>query len=112
HGIFSKGFHARVERGIALHDHGKFAEAIQVYDEVLRDYPGSAWATYERFHSRRSILIEQKKSVDETHAGWPEARAAILARDPLYQSMAMASGREEAFQLLRRAEIDSLFKDR
>jgi hypothetical protein len=39
HAVFSKGFDARVNQGIGLHDQGKFAEAIQVYDEALRDYP-------------------------------------------------------------------------
>jgi tetratricopeptide (TPR) repeat protein len=110
--IFSKPFEARVSQGIALHDQGKFDQAIAIYEEALRDYPASPWATYELFHSQRTLLTQQKKSVDEAHAGWPEAKAAILAHDPLYPSMALAKGREDAFQVLRRAEINKLFKDR
>ena len=45
-------------------------------------------------------------------AGWPEARAAILACDPLYQMMAEAQGQEETYRLVLRLEINSLFKDR
>ncbi len=111
HSLLSKGIEARMNQGIELHDAGKFADAITVYNGILLENPASAWTIYEQFHSRRAELLEQKKTIDEAHAGWPEARAAILKADPLYPTLALAHGREEAFQVLRRAEINTLFKD-
>jgi len=40
-----------IEKGIALHDQGKFVEAIKVYDEVITNFPFSAWAYYEKSYS-------------------------------------------------------------
>ncbi len=110
--LFYKDLEARIGEGVKLHDQGRFADALKVYDAVLRDYPGSAWAHYERFHTRRSAAMARGASVDESHADWPEARAAILAADPLYPTLAVASGAEEMYRLVRRVEINSLFKDR
>ncbi len=109
---FDKGFNARVAEGIALHDRRDYAGAIRAYDAAIRDHPGSPWALYERYFSERTLRMERKKPGDEALAGWPEAHKAILARDPLYPSMAQASGKDEMFELVRRMEINGLFKDR
>ncbi len=108
---FSKALNDRVYGGIALHDKGEFAQAIAIYDSVLRDVPKSAWPIYERFHSQRSVLMAEKKDVKEVNTDWPEARKKIYGADPLYQHMASASGPDEFYELSRRLKIGTLFKD-
>jgi tetratricopeptide (TPR) repeat protein len=111
-GMFYKDVESRIGQGVALHDKGRFAEALAVYDNVLRDYPSSAWTQYESFHTRRAMMMSEKKAIDESHAGWSKVREAILARDPLYEVMAEAKGADEIYRLVLRAEINSLFKER
>jgi tetratricopeptide (TPR) repeat protein len=111
-GPFYKDVETRIGEGVALHDKGRFDQALKVYDAILKDYPGSAWAHYERFHTRRAAALQRGESVEQAHAGWPEARAAILACDPLYPTMALATGAVEQYHLIRRMEINDLFKDR
>jgi len=55
--------------------------------------------------------MQRGESAELAHAGWPEAWKAILACDPLYATMAIASSQEEAYRLVRRRELDELFKD-
>ncbi len=112
HAEFSKGFEARVDTGIALHDKGDFAGAIKVYEGVLREFPKSAWTNYELFHTRRTILLSKKETADGAHASWPAARKAILAADPLYPTLALASGKDEMYDLIRRMKIHTIFKDK
>jgi tetratricopeptide (TPR) repeat protein len=111
-GFFYKDVEARIGQGIVLNDKGQFAEALAVYDGVLKDYPGSAWATYERFQTQMTRATKERKPLDQVLAGWPKARDAILGCDPLYEMLANAQGAEETYRLVLRLEINSLFKDR
>jgi hypothetical protein len=108
---FETKLNARVNEGISLHDKDQFGRAIEVYKGVLRDYPKSAWATYELFHTERSMLVAKGGVLGVTQAGWPDARKAILAADPLYAMMGEARGPDETYQLLRRLQISTLFKN-
>jgi hypothetical protein len=77
----------------------------------LKDYPKSPWAHYERFQTTGQKSLRDKAPTDKFYEGWPEAHKAILDADPLYESLAVATGPEEAYGLLLRRETQSLFKD-
>jgi hypothetical protein len=111
-GVFYKDVNARVGEGIRLHDKGQYDKALAVYDAVLREYPKSAWAHYERFHTLRTIALSKGRTLGEAQAGWPEAAKAIYACDPLYPITAEAKSGAEAYLMIRRMEINELFKDR
>jgi tetratricopeptide (TPR) repeat protein len=112
HEIFSKSVEKRVNEGITLHDQEKYPEAIKTYEAILREFPKSAWTNYELFHTKRTIRLAEKKTLDEVHIDWPEFRKAILNSDPLYSTMARAIGPEEMYDLFLRDKIKFLFKDR
>jgi tetratricopeptide (TPR) repeat protein len=111
-GFFHNDFESRIKAGIALNDKGQLAEAMAAYDGVLKDYPGSAWAHYERIQTRMAMAKKEGKPIDQALADWPRTRDAILACDPLYEMMADASGQEDIFRLTRRLAIGTLFQDR
>jgi hypothetical protein len=111
-GFFYKDVESRIQGGIALNDKGRLAEAMSTYDDVLKDYPGSAWAHYERVQTRIAMAAKEGKPIGQAMVDWPKARDAILACDPLYEMLAEAKGQEDIFRLTRRIEINTLFKDR
>ena len=111
-GFFYKDVESRIQEGIALNDKGRLAEAMATYDGVLKDYPGSAWAHYERIQTRMAMAAKEGKPIEQAFADWPKMRDAILACDPLYEMLAQAQGQEDVFRLARRVEINTLFKDR
>ena len=49
--IFYRDVEGRIQKGIALNDSGQFDEALATYDSVLKGYPRSAWAHYERYQT-------------------------------------------------------------
>ncbi|HWE40511.1 MAG TPA: hypothetical protein VG406_28445 [Isosphaeraceae bacterium] len=107
--VFDEGINARIREGIAQHDQHHYAEALRAYDAVLKDYPDSAWARYERFHTLRTWAMDDPS---RPAPDWPTARKAILASDPMYSPLAEAHGDDETADLIRRLEIRMLFKDR
>lgn len=109
---YLKGVNDRIVKAIALHDAGQLDEALAALDAVLKDDPDSAWAVYERFHTRRVMRMKAKGAGGLTQPDlWPEARARIIRSNPLYQTMGEANGREGLFDLTRRAALAGLFKD-
>ncbi|WP_422927953.1 hypothetical protein [Singulisphaera sp. PoT] len=110
--LFDKDVNERVREGVALHDKGKYEEALKIYADLLKSYPGSAYARFEQFHTRRTQIMEAKGGIAEAQADWPEVHKAILACDPLYPSVAQAKGNVEGYRVGLRMEIDKLFKDR
>jgi tetratricopeptide (TPR) repeat protein len=109
HRVFDAKLNARVNQGIVLNDKGQFDPATEVYKSVLRDYPKSAWANYEIFQTARMKRMAAGLPL-EGEPNWPATRAAILASDPLYASMAEAKGPDEAYELIRRMQISTLFQ--
>jgi tetratricopeptide (TPR) repeat protein len=105
---FAKEVDARIKKGIALHDAGKLDQAIAAYDGVLKDYPGSALAYFERHQSRLMQSMKANKDAPD----WAATRKAILQADPLYGSMAEAGSEDELYDLLLRKETEELFKDK
>lgn len=110
--LFYKDVESRISEGIAVNDKGKLDEAMAVYEGVLRDYPGSAWARYEQVQTWMAMAQKEGKPVANALADWPAARDAILGADPLYEMLTQAQGPEETYGLVLRIEIRTLFKDR
>ena len=110
--LFDEEITARIRKGIAMNDQRQYAEALKVYDSVLKDHPRSAWALYERFQSTMASRLKAKAPFDTLMQGWPATRKAILEADPLFGAMASAEGPDEIYALLLRKEIETLFKDR
>ncbi len=110
--VFLEDIEGRIRKGIALNDAGQFDKALEVYDGVLKDYPQSPWAHYERFQTVLTQGLQAKNAPEKTHADWAKARKAILKADPLYTSMAEATSPDELYDLLLRKQIDDLFKDK
>ncbi len=108
--IFSMEVEGKVQAGIAKNDAGDFAGALVIFDALLRDYPKSAWARYERFHTLRTQALKEGKGLDATPESWAATRKAILDSDPLYTTMAEAKSPDELYGLLIRREIDELFQ--
>jgi tetratricopeptide (TPR) repeat protein len=52
--LFYESLDARIRVGVELHDQGRFDDAMALYDGILRDYPCSALAIYERWFAKNS----------------------------------------------------------
>jgi tetratricopeptide (TPR) repeat protein len=107
--LYEDGLSASIRNGVALHDAGRFDEAMKIYDDVLKDDPKSPRALYERFQTE---LAKSLKTQPSPTPDWSAARKAIILADPLYESMAEASSTDELYELLLRKEIGTLFKKR
>lgn len=94
-----------IQKGIALHDQGKYKAAVKHYDLLLKTFPNSAWLQYERYFS-------DDANGGKTQSGWDKAKPIIYAADPLYPMDVRASTGREAYLLFRRQEISSLFKSK
>ena len=90
-GDFDADVQSRIKQGIALHDKGRYQQALEIYEGVLKDAPCSAWARYEQFHTLRTLALQGGKAVVPAEHAWSITRAKILECDPLYGSMAEAS---------------------
>lgn len=110
--LFAREVEARIRKGIALHDAGKFGEALDVYDGLLKDYPRSAWAHYERYQTLQTRALQAKDPTARDLPDWDAARKAILEADPFYGSMARATNQDELYDLMLRKETEELFKDK
>jgi tetratricopeptide (TPR) repeat protein len=44
----NKKMSEEIDKGVKLHDQGKFEEAINVYDQIIAEYPNCALAYYEK----------------------------------------------------------------
>jgi tetratricopeptide (TPR) repeat protein len=109
-GIFERSAARRINHGIKLHDEGKLAEAIQMYDSVLKDYPRCAWANYERFQTRRARAMKGEQAMTGPDSTWAQAAKTIYGCDPLYTSSGEATSGPELYRVLRRKQIEELFK--
>ncbi len=94
---FTRQHNDRIQTGIKLHDQGRYHEAIKIYQTILVDYPGSAWARYELFFT---TLYRDKqmppRSQEQLEQRWEAAAAEIYRLDPLYD-MQMTGSRGKNF---------------
>ncbi|MCB0397849.1 MAG: hypothetical protein KDD36_14450 [Flavobacteriales bacterium] len=95
-----------INQGIALHDQGKYKEAVSHYNKLLKVFPNSAWLNYEHYFSGAA----QMKDEDKQNDAWTASKKVIYTCDPLYPVNVRASTGKEGYLLFRRQEINSLFK--
>jgi tetratricopeptide (TPR) repeat protein len=109
---FNNDVNGRIEKGFVYHDSGKYQKAIDLYNEILKEYPNSAWAKYEVYFSQNALSVELEKAslVDRTE--WDKAKVGIYKSNPLYPLNVNASNSREIYLMFRRISIGELFKDR
>lgn len=86
-GLFRKQEASQIQEGIALHDAGKYKDAIKVYRKVLKGSPHSSWARYEIFYSEaHKDGPEGMMKAGEPGGAWDKAAKEIYAYNPLYST--------------------------
>ncbi|MBK6986097.1 MAG: hypothetical protein IPH32_15745 [Bacteroidetes bacterium] len=109
---FSKQLETEKNRGILEHDKGNYAEAIAIYQSILKKYPNSAGVKYELYYSKNALDIETKKIELDNRKDWDEAKISIYKSNPIYGMDVRASNGKEGYLLFRRQSIQELFKNR
>ncbi len=109
--VFFKDVDSTIRDGVAAHDQKRFEDALKAYDKVLKDYPGSAWALYERFQTQRAVALAKGGLALAASPDWARAAKGIYACDPLYPIAGQAKSGAEAYFLFRRMSLNDLFKD-
>ena len=107
--LFQSELNLEIEKGIKEHDKGEFDKAISIYSGVLKIYPNSAWALYEKYFSENAQNDAAARSLDTSRSHWDHAKVEIYKHNPLYALDVRASNGEEAYLLFRRQEIATLF---
>ncbi len=95
-----------IEKGIALHDEGKYREAMDHYENLLKIFPKSAWIHYELYYSKTARM----KDIHEIEAEWKKSKKVIYDHDPMYPLDVSAKSGKEGYLLFRRQEINNLFQ--
>lgn len=107
--LFNSELEAEINKGIVLHDNGKYQEALDVYSNILADYPNSSWALYEQYFSKNFKDVAEKKTTLEDRTYWDIAKVEIYKHNPLYATDVRANNGREAYIIFRRQEIGGLF---
>ena len=110
-GVYDRILAREIRRGIALHDQGRYRDAMAIYRELLAVCPDSAWARYELFFS--DLMSRGAKSmVTETRAPdlWSAAAAEIYRMDPLYATQFSGQRGTTMAALLDRFQLRALFE--
>ncbi|MCB0402967.1 MAG: hypothetical protein KDD41_12845 [Flavobacteriales bacterium] len=97
-----------INKGMALHDKGKYNEAIKLYENLLKTFPYSAWLNYELYFSKAMQIDDPALSGQE----WDRFKSIIYACDPMYPINAKATSGKEGYLLFRRHEVANLFKEK
>jgi tetratricopeptide (TPR) repeat protein len=99
----------RIQKVIKLHDKGRYHEAIKIYRDILADYPGSAWASYELFFSTlfRDKLMPPSSQADLDQR-WGAASAEIYKLDPLYDVQMTGSRGKDFGSMIDRLTLRSM----
>lgn len=94
-----------IQKGITLHDQGKYEEAIEHYQKLLLVSPQSAWLNYQVYFAQR-MMLENPNEYTEL---WNTAKKSIYTFDPMYAIDVSAETGREIYLLYRRREIPQLF---
>lgn len=110
---FYDSLDARIRVGVALHDESRFDDAISLYDGILRDYPCSALALYERWFAKnekelRPGSAQAGSSLDE----WEQVRSDVFRCNPMFEIDAVSVNEQRRQQMMRRLALRALWKDR
>ncbi len=108
--LFNTLLEKEIQKGISLHDKGEYKKALEIYDGILKIYPNSSWALYEKYYSTNAKSIADGISEMDGREIWDASKAEIYKHNPLYNMDVRASNGKEAYLLFRRQEVESLFK--
>jgi tetratricopeptide (TPR) repeat protein len=100
-----------IEKGISAHDRGNYTKAIAIYNDILKIYPNSAWALYEKYYSEHAMKVALRQVEATDGADWAKAKKDIYKHNPLYHMDVHASNGRDAYLILRRQEISKLFQN-
>lgn len=104
----SDELNAEIEKGIELHDHGRYTEAISHYQKWLKYFPNSAFLNYEYYVSKR----EAEGGKEGFGALWKKHRPLVYSSDPMYPVDVSASSGEEGYRVFRRMKVKEMFRER
>ena len=102
-------------RGIALHDQGKYDEAIAIYQHILASGVQSAWVRYELFFSTASKGGKEGMIAAMNRAGpagWADAAREIYAMDPLYTTQFSAKRGKDMAAFMDRLALRSMLDNK
>ncbi len=106
---FYKDLDEQIEEGIEHHDDEEYEEAIDIYTEILKEYPHSAWANYELYLSKQQQKVEEELIEQGDNSNWETAKIEVYRCNPLYGLDVTASNGEEAYLMFRRLEISTVY---
>ena len=75
-----------INAGIALHDKGKYKEAVSHYETLMKVFPNSAWLNYELYFSKTFDI----KDIKEADREWYKSKEIIYSCDPMYHMDAVS----------------------
>jgi hypothetical protein len=102
-----------IGEGIKLYDEGNLKEAYAKYNYLFQIVPKSAYLNYEMYLTEVTLMgpVDSlpKSSIRMV---WDKHRPNIYGANPQYSAMAQASSGEEGYELVCRAMIKDLFKEK
>lgn len=110
--LFEDELNNEIGNGIKKHDEGKYVDAIEIYNQILKKYPNSSWTLYEKYYSQNAKDLIEKKIDTNDRSDWDMAKIEIYKHNPLYDMDVRASNGKEAYLLFRRHEMYNLFKEK
>ena len=110
--LFEDELNKEIEKGIVEHDKGNYQKAIDIYNEILKNYPNSSWTLYEKYFSENAKNLADEKITKDNREDWDKAKIEIYKHNPLYNMDVRASNGKEAYLMFRRQEIGTLFKNK
>lgn len=105
-GIFNTEFQAELDKGIQLHDEGKYKEAIAIYDELLEAYPTNGLLLYEHYLSNMKLLDLDT----EVKPYWKKCKDDIYKYHPRFNIFSHASNGEEGYEMALRMKLKEAFQ--
>lgn len=106
--LFSRDLSKEIEKGIEMHDKGKYDDAVKHYKKLLKIVPNSAWLNYELYFSQTGDLASM--DLEDGNKLWNESKKKIYECDPLYSISARATNGKEAYEIVLRQKVQGLFK--
>lgn len=111
-GVFEELANEKIQKGIAFHDKAEYNKAIAEYEQVIKEYPNSAWARYELYFSKNAQKTEKDPKSTTGRGDWDKSKPGIYACNPMYPLDVRASTGREAYLVFKRQSTTSLFKDK
>ncbi len=106
--LINKELKSKIGVGIAFHDEGKYKKALDIYFNLLEKCPKSALLHYEIYFSKTAKM----DSIELADIEWMKFWKIIYKYDPMYYKDVFAKSGKQAYLLVRREEINELFKSK